>query len=111
APMAAGALLSGAGEACAAQVARAGLQLGMAFQANDDLLDVEGDTEKLGKTAGKDAKSGKATWIRLAGVRAARRRTAAYGRRGLRLLADCLPDNAHAARLLDLGRLLWDRES
>ncbi len=110
APMAAGALLAGAGEDCADQVARAGLQLGMAFQAHDDLLDVEGNTDQLGKTPGKDAQAGKATWVRLAGVETARRRTVAYGRRGVRQLTECLPDNAQGALLLALGRLLWDRD-
>tara|TARA_B100001939_G_scaffold233853_1_gene201551 strand:- start:13965 stop:14852 length:888 start_codon:yes stop_codon:yes gene_type:complete len=46
--------------------------LGLAFQIVDDLLDIEGDSEDLGKTPGKDAEAGKATLVSLLGVDRAR---------------------------------------
>jgi geranylgeranyl pyrophosphate synthase len=109
APLAAGALLAGAPPARRDAVAEAGLMLGLAFQAHDDWLDVVGETAQLGKTAGKDARAGKATWVRLQGVDAARRRAQGYGRRGHDTLAAVLPRGARAERLLSLVRLLWDR--
>jgi len=48
--------------------------LGLAFQIRDDILDVEGETAVIGKTAGADASHGKATWPGLFGLEAAKRR-------------------------------------
>ena len=49
-----------------------GRDLGAAFQIADDLLDAEGSTEQVGKTAGKDAAAGKATLVGIMGVERAR---------------------------------------
>jgi len=46
--------------------------IGLAFQIVDDLLDIEGSTEEIGKTAGSDKAKKKATWPELFGVDAAR---------------------------------------
>jgi farnesyl diphosphate synthase len=46
--------------------------LGLAFQIADDLLDVESDSETMGKATGKDAVAGKATFVSLMGVERAR---------------------------------------
>lgn len=47
-------------------------ELGLAFQIVDDILDVEGSDEALGKTAGKDAEAGKPTYPALYGVETSR---------------------------------------
>ncbi|MCH7980370.1 MAG: polyprenyl synthetase family protein, partial [Proteobacteria bacterium] len=48
--------------------------IGIAFQIKDDILDVEGETHVIGKTAGSDAGLNKATYPLLFGVEAARKR-------------------------------------
>ncbi len=47
-------------------------EVGLAFQIADDLLDVEGDSDEVGKRTGKDADAGKATFVSLMGVERAR---------------------------------------
>jgi farnesyl diphosphate synthase len=53
-------------------LSRYGEAIGLAFQVVDDLLDVEENTVRLGKTAGKDAAQGKPTYVSALGVEAAR---------------------------------------
>ncbi|MGA2171665.1 MAG: polyprenyl synthetase family protein [Sedimentisphaerales bacterium] len=45
-----------------------GLRLGLGFQISDDILDVCGTSEQLGKTSGKDVKQGKATYPAVMGI-------------------------------------------
>ena len=50
--------------------------LGLAFQIADDILDVTGDADVVGKATGKDAIAGKATFVSLLGLDGARNRAA-----------------------------------
>ena len=68
-----GGLIGGAEEAALGQLRRAGRSLGLAFQIMDDVLDATADTATLGKTAGKDAKADKTTYVKLHGLEASRR--------------------------------------
>ena len=49
-----------------------GTQTGLAFQITDDILDLEGDAEKLGKPLGSDLKQDKATYPKILGIDASR---------------------------------------
>ncbi len=68
-----GARLGGADAAALAAVGEAGQSLGLAFQIVDDILDVEGSLETLGKTAGSDERKQKVTYPALHGIEASRR--------------------------------------
>jgi geranylgeranyl diphosphate synthase type II len=70
----AGAMLCGASPPALQALAAAGSNLGLVFQIVDDILDVEGTTEELGKTAGKDQAQHKATYPALHGLEASRAR-------------------------------------
>jgi geranylgeranyl diphosphate synthase type II len=72
----AGAIMAGADDAVTAAVTEYGARIGLAFQIVDDVLDVEGASAVLGKTAGKDAAAGKPTYPALHGVAESRRRAA-----------------------------------
>ena len=70
----AGAILGNASEERLAALTRYGEAIGLAFQIADDILDVEGTTEQLGKDAGSDQARGKATYPALVGLEASRQR-------------------------------------
>jgi len=72
------------------QLDRYAKAVGLAFQVVDDVLDSEANTATLGKTAGKDAKQGKTTYVSVIGLAAARR------------MADELRQEAQAA-IADFG--------
>ena len=93
-----------------ARIEKAGLDLGLAFQGADDILDVTASSTQLGKTVGKDEAAGKATWVRVEGLEAAQRRTTRLGRAGLRELEVALPAGEARDRLLALTAMMWNRD-
>jgi len=72
----AGAILGGADGARLDAVTRYGEAIGLAFQIADDILDIEGTTEEIGKDAGSDVARGKATYPAVMGIVEAKRRAA-----------------------------------
>ena len=72
ASLAMGGMCAGVDPRALATLREAGRELGLAFQIVDDVLDATSDTATLGKTAGKDAKAGKATYVSVHGLEAAR---------------------------------------
>jgi geranylgeranyl diphosphate synthase type II len=71
--VASGAILGGATPAEVEACELFALNIGLAFQVADDILDVTASTEDLGKTAGKDENTDKATYPRLLGLDGARK--------------------------------------
>jgi len=83
----AGAIMAGGDAALVAAVDRYATELGLAFQIVDDILDVEGSTAQLGKTAGKDAAAGKPTYPALFGLEESHRLARGCVERALASLA------------------------
>ena len=71
-----GALLGGAGEEEYQKVVQIARKVGIAFQIQDDVLDVIGDSAELGKSVGSDAQSGKETFVTLRGLEESKREVA-----------------------------------
>lgn len=72
APVKTGAILAGASDVELQILEKFSCKIGLLFQIVDDILDVEGDAEKLGKMPGSDAKLGKSTYPSLLGLPGAR---------------------------------------
>jgi farnesyl diphosphate synthase len=93
----AGAVMAGANSA---GLETYGDRLGLAFQIADDILDVEGDAQETGKAVGKDEDAGKATFVSLLGLDAAKRQAANLVEEACEALsvykdnADCLREAA-----------------
>ena len=101
-----GALAAGVDAATRARLDRFAESLGLAFQVRDDLLDVDGDSATLGKTAGKDVAQAKATFPALLGIDGTRERLATLS---AGMDAALAPFGERAALLAALGRRAVER--
>jgi farnesyl diphosphate synthase len=101
-----GAIVAGVDAATSTQLDRFADALGLAFQIRDDLLDIEGDSATLGKTAGKDVAQSKSTFPALLGVDASRARLQELAGTMEQALA---PFGDRAVSLAMLGRAAIDR--
>ena len=104
----AGARLCGATPAQEHALHRYGAQVGLAFQITDDILDLEGDADKLGKPLGSDLKQDKATYPKVLGVPASRVLARQAADAALAALAEF---DGHADPLRALARYIVERES
>ena len=95
----AGAILGGASAQGLDALTRYGDAIGLAFQIADDILDVEGTTEELGKDAGSDQARGKATYPALVGLEASKARAHELVQMALDALA-CFDERAEPLRAI-----------
>ncbi len=83
----AGGLLAGATKKDLENLSTYADALGLAFQIRDDILDIEGDAHLVGKKLNKDAGLGKATFVSIHGIEAARDRARRLGEQAKQALA------------------------
>ena len=87
---------------------RYGRGIGLAFQIRDDILDIEGDSDIIGKTAGKDAANDKPTYPAIHGLEESRRLLAALTDEAIAAVGTL---GACAAELVEIARFVADRRS
>ena len=82
----AGATLSNAIESEKTALKNYARDIGLAFQIKDDILDVEGDAEIVGKSVGKDDALGKVTFVSILGLENAKAKASQLGKNAIRHL-------------------------
>lgn len=87
-----GAILAGAEESTAAQFESIARKVGIAFQIQDDILDVTSTQEVLGKPIGSDQKNRKTTYVALHGIEASKQVVETYSKQAIDEL-NSLPDS------------------
>lgn len=87
-----GAYLAGADERQAGRLSRAGELIGLAFQIRDDILDLTGTAEELGKPIGSDEKNGKRTYVSLTGIEKAQEKVERDSKEAVGIIKD-MPGN------------------
>ena len=103
----AGAVLGGGDEAAVKAMDEFATNLGIAFQIQDDILDVTGSEEELGKPIGSDKVQGKSTYVSLLGLEKSAKMAAEYSAKAKAALA---PFGKKAEFLLALTDYLTDRK-
>lgn len=81
-----GAVLAGASEAEVEKIEKIAYDIGIAFQIQDDILDVSGTAEELGKPVGSDEKNHKVTYVTLKGMEQAQADQKAFSEEAVSLL-------------------------
>lgn len=103
-----GAMLGGGSQGQIDNLAEYAENLGLAFQITDDILDVEGDSRKLGKSVGSDERRKKSTYPSLYGLQKSKEMAAAAVKNAV-LALDMFDENADVLRYL--AQYLLEREN
>lgn len=106
-----GAILAEATDEDVKQMETMGENIGIAFQIQDDILDVTGDEKTIGKPVHSDEKNEKSTYVAIHGLEESRKQVELYTSRGLEVLHNiALQDEVSAEFLKELMISLVGRE-
>lgn len=100
ASMMTGAVLAGASEEELEVVEQAAENIGLAFQIQDDILDVIGDADTLGKATKSDEKNNKTTYVSVKGLEQAQKDVAEYSKEAVTLLEELPYENEFLKELI-----------
>ncbi len=100
AAMTVGGILAGASEERIELLEKCGYNLGVAFQIQDDILDVIGDSRELGKPVGSDEENRKQTYVSLAGLEQAGAEVASLSEEAVKILDGFKPGNGFLRQLV-----------
>lgn len=95
-----GAILAGASGSQVAEIEKCAYNIGIAFQIQDDILDVTGDSRELGKPVGSDAQNHKQTYVTLKGLEAAGSQVEALSREAAAILDGFEGENGFLKQLI-----------
>lgn len=96
-----GAILGGASDEEVETIRKIALNIGMAFQIQDDILDITSTTEVLGKPVMSDEKNEKTTYITIHGMEQAKRDVTAYSEEAIELLRGLEKDSTYLEWLIE----------
>ena len=91
-------------------ITKYGEAIGLAFQIQDDILDVISDNETLGKTVGKDEKEGKLTYLKQFGLEGAKEKAIETSKEAIDYL-NVYDDNEAKNILIELANYIVERKS
>lgn len=100
AAMMVGAILAGAEEKEVSLIEKCAYNIGVAFQIQDDILDVIGDSKELGKQVGSDEKNHKQTYVTINGLEKSQREVAELSREAVTILEQLPGDQEFLTQLI-----------
>ena len=102
----AAAILANADQATASALATYGRKLGLAFQVQDDILDVTGDTDQIGKPVGSDEHNQKSTYVSICGLETAQQHLNTLHQQAIEAI---LPLGNEAPGLIQMAHFVAER--
>jgi geranylgeranyl diphosphate synthase type II len=103
-----GAILAGASDDKFEIISGYGEKIGLAFQIIDDILDIEGDTETLGKPIGSDSKNRKATFPAVIGLELSRKTADKLITEAIEIIGQIMPQ---PESLIQIARYIGGRQN